>query len=374
MRVYLLVMAVAAAATFLVIPAVRVLARRVHAITPLRERDVHSAPTPRMGGLAMLVGFAVALLVASRTAFLGEMFTATHQAWSILGAAAFVVALGAADDVWDLDWVTKLAGQVLAAGIMVWGGVQLVTVPLFGLSLLSSQMSLAITLLAVLVAINAVNFVDGLDGLAAGMVAIGGVAFFVYAYLLTKATESDYSDLATMVIAAVVGCCLGFLPHNFHRASIFMGDSGAMFLGLTVAAAGIVVTGNIDPGSTETTLALPAFLPLMLPVAVLIVPLIDLVFAVVRRVAAGKSPFAADGRHLHHRLLALGHSHRRSVVILYGWTAIFAFGAVGFAFLPARTVWAVTGVAVLIGAVLTRVPLPVRGGGGRRRDRSRVPD
>lgn len=364
MRVYLLVMLLAAAVTFLVIPAVRVLARRVNAVTPLRDRDVHSVPTPRLGGLAMYVGFAVALLVASRTEFLGEVFTVGTQAWAILAAAGFVVALGAADDVWDLDWVTKLVGQVLAAGIMVWGGVQLVTVPLFGLSLISSQMSLGITLFAVVVAINAVNFVDGLDGLAAGLVAIGGSAFFVYSYLLTVSTETDYSDLATTVMAALVGVCVGFLPHNFWPASIFMGDSGAMFLGLTAAAAGVVVTGNIDPASTERTLALPALLPLLLPVAVLVVPLADLVLAVVRRLAAGKSPMAADGQHLHHRMMALGHSHRRSVLLLYMWTAIFAYGTVGFAFpelLSATTMWIAVGSAVVIGVILTFVPARWRG-------------
>lgn len=360
MRIYLLVMLLAAAVTFLIIPAVRVFARRVNAVTPLRDRDVHSVPTPRLGGLAMYLGFATALMVASRTDFLGEVFTINTQAWAILGGAGFVVVLGAADDIWDLDWLTKLIGQVLAAGIMVWGGVQLITVPLFGLSLISPQMSLAITLVVVIVAINAVNFVDGLDGLAAGMVAIGGSAFFTYTYLLTVETETDYSDLATMVMAALVGVCLGFLPHNFRPASIFMGDSGAMFLGLTVAAAGIVVTGNIDPASTTGNRALPAILPLLLPVAVLLVPLADFALAVIRRLAAGKSPMTADGQHLHHRMMALGHSHRRSVVLFYLWTAIFAYGTVGFAFLPASTMWLVVAAAVILGLILTFVPPMVR--------------
>ncbi|PFG20296.1 MraY family glycosyltransferase [Serinibacter salmoneus] len=361
MRVYLLLMALAAAVTLLVIPLVRALARRVNAVTPLRDRDVHTEPTPRLGGLGMVLGFAVALLVASRTDFLGGVFTSSHQAWAILGAAVFVALLGAADDVFDLDWFTKLVGQTLAAGIMVWQGVQMVTIPLFGLTILSSGMSLALTVLVVLVAINAVNFVDGLDGLAAGMIAIGGTAMFVYTYLLTRQSATDYADLATLVVAAVVGSCLGFLPYNFHRASIFMGDSGAMFLGLTMAAASIVVTGNIDPGATASQ-AFPAFLPILLPVAVVLVPLIDLLLAVVRRLAAGRSPFAADGQHLHHRLLARGHSHRRAVLILYGWTAIFSFGAVALAFLPITTVAIALGVVVAIGVVLTVVPIQVRRG------------
>lgn len=371
MRVYLLVVAIAALTTYLAIPTVRRLARRVHAVTPLRDRDVHSVPTPRLGGLAMFLGFAVALLVAWRTDFLEEVFQANDQAWAILGAAGFVVALGAADDIWDLDWFTKLAGQILAAGIMVWQGVQLLTVPLFGeLALVSSRMSLAVTILVVLIAMNAVNFVDGLDGLAAGLVAIGGTAFFIYSYLLTRMTESEYADLATLVVAAVVGSCLGFLPHNFNPASVFMGDSGAMYLGLTLSAAGIVVTGNVDPASAAdglSTLTLPAFLPVLLPIAVMLVPLLDLGWAVVRRVAAGKSPFAADGRHLHHRLLLRGHSHRRSVLILYAWTFVFAFGMVGFAFLSVRTMVILIAAGIAVGIVVTTVPLPVRR--ARRRQR-----
>lgn len=362
MRVYLLVMAIAAVATFVSVPVVRALARKVNAVTPLRERDVHTVPTPRLGGIAMFLGFALALVVASSTGFLGQVFTVSPQAWAILGAAALICILGAADDIWDLDWMTKLVGQVLAAGVMVYYGVQLITFPIFGLTIGSARLSLAVTLLVVLVAINAVNFVDGLDGLAAGLIAIGGTAFFIYSYVLTVQSESSYSDLATLVIAAVVGACLGFLPHNFFRASIFMGDSGAMFLGLTVSAAAILVTGNIDPG-TETADAskvFPAFLPIVLPVAVMLVPLVDLVFAVIRRMAAGKSPFAADGRHLHHRLMARGHSHRRTVVILYAWTSVFAFGAVALAFLPVMPVLIAMGAIVILGIVLSLVPLPVR--------------
>lgn len=356
-----MVVAIAAVVTFLLIPLVRAASRHWNALTPLRERDVHTVPTPRLGGLAMFGGFAAALVIASRTNFLGEVFTVTDQAWAILAAAGFIVVLGAVDDVWDLDWFTKLAGQLLAAGILVWQGVQLVTLPVAGLTIISSRMSLVITLLVVLVAINAVNFVDGLDGLAAGLVAIGGMAFFGYSYLLTRSTDTDYSDLATMVVAAMVGACLGFLPHNFSRASIFMGDSGAMFLGLTASAAGIVVTGNIDPGTALgpeglSTLTLPAYLPILLPIAVMLVPLADLAFAVVRRIGAGKSPFTADGGHLHHRLLALGHSPRHAVLVMYAWTAVFAFGTVGLAFLPTDVMAVTLTLAVVLALVATLLP------------------
>ncbi|MBK5248844.1 MAG: undecaprenyl/decaprenyl-phosphate alpha-N-acetylglucosaminyl 1-phosphate transferase [Actinomycetales bacterium] len=363
MRIYLLLMAIAAAVTYLATPLARTLAKRSHVLTPVRGRDVHTAPTPRLGGVAMLIGMTVAMLVASRMAFMSGVF-ADNLPWAILGSAGLVCLLGAADDIWDLDWMTKLAGQVLAAGVMAWQGVQLITFPIFGLTIGSSRLSLVVTVLVVVVAINAVNFVDGLDGLAAGLIAIGGLAFFVYTYILTRNDNpTDYSNLATMVIACVVGVCLGFLPHNFFPARIFMGDSGAMFLGLTVAAAAIVVTGQINPAILQTSQALPAFVPILLPVAVIILPLLDMALAVIRRTLSGKSPFQADRKHLHHRLLDHGHSHRRAVVIMYVWTFVFAFSAAALAVFP--TAWVVVGAAVgaAVASVITVVPLPVRTSG-----------
>src|SRR5690625_2272322 len=301
-------MLVAAVVTFAATPIALRLARVTNALTPVRSRDVHTTPTPRLGGLAMLAGFAVTLLIGSRVPFLSGVFD-TMQPWAILAGATLVCLLGVADDIWDLDWMTKLAGQVLAAVIIAWQGVQLITFPIFGLTIGSSRLSLVATVLVVVVAINAVNFVDGLDGLAAGMIGIGGLAFFGYTYLLTRsATPGDYSNLATVVIAAVVGTCIGVLPHNFHPARIFMGDSGSMFLGLTVAAAAITVAGQIDPAVFSEGQVLPAFVPLLvpilLPVAVLLLPLLDMTLAVLRRLRAGQSPFKPDRMHLHHRLLA----------------------------------------------------------------------
>ncbi|WP_127131727.1 MraY family glycosyltransferase [Georgenia sp. SYP-B2076] len=359
MRVYLLVMLVAAAVTFLTTPLVRRFAHVTRALTPVRARDVHTVPTPRLGGVAMLAGLAVSLLVASRVPFLHGVFHDTSMAWGILAGATLVCLLGVADDIWDLDWMTKLVGQVLAAGVMAWQGVQLITFPVFGLTIGSSRLSLITTVLVVVVAINAVNFVDGLDGLAAGMIAIGGTAFFAYTYLLTRdASPGNYSNLATAVIAALVGVCIGFLPHNFNPAKIFMGDSGSMLLGLTVAGAAIVVTGQIDPAAVSTEQVLPAYVPILLPVAVLLMPLLDMTMAVSRRLRAGQSPFQPDRMHLHHRLLALGHSHRRAVLIMYLWTAVFAFTAVGLAFLPTAGVAVGAVLAVALAAVITYNQLP----------------
>lgn len=360
MRVYLLVLLVAATATFLLTPFSRWVALRSGAITAVRARDVHTIPTPRLGGLGMTLGFAIAIVFASTMPFLDAVFS-ERQAWAVVGGALLVCALGIADDIWDLDWMAKLAGQSLAACFMALGGVQLITLPIGGLTMTSPAVSLFATVLVVVVAMNAVNFVDGLDGLAAGMIAIGGSAFFLYTYLLTvQSSTSDYSDLATLIMAALVGICLGFLPHNFHRARIFMGDSGSMVLGLIIAAASIVVTGNIDP-AVPSAAAFPAFIPLLLPVAVLLLPLLDMTMAVLRRLAHGHSPFHPDRLHLHHRMLALGHSHRRAVLILYVWTAVFAFGTAALVVWPWRWVLLGTAVAAVAALAITLGPLRTRG-------------
>lgn len=366
MRAYLLLMLVAAAVTYLATPGARWVARRTNAISAVRARDVHVLPTPRLGGLAMLLGIVVAVVLASRMPFLSDVY-ADPQAWGIVGGAAIVCLLGWADDVWDLDWMTKLAGQVLAAGFMAWQQVQLTWLPTpDGLVITSSRLSLFVTVLVVVVAMNAVNFVDGLDGLAAGLIAIGGSAFFLYSYSLTQqASPENYANLATMLLAVLVGVCLGFLPHNFYPSHIFMGDSGSMVLGLVFAGAAITITGNIDPTATGDALSgaqrVPLFIPLLLPVAVVLLPLLDMALAVVRRVAAGKSPFHPDRMHLHHRMLALGHSHRRAVLILYVWAAVFSFGVAALVRWDWLVVLTGLGVAVVVALVLTLGPLRTRG-------------
>jgi UDP-GlcNAc:undecaprenyl-phosphate GlcNAc-1-phosphate transferase len=359
--VYLLLMLVAAAVTFLTTPFARWVALKTSAISAVRARDVHQVPTPRLGGLAMLIGIIVSVLLASQMPFLSGVFD-DSQAWGIVGGAAIVCALGWADDKWDLDWVTKLAGQVLAAGFMALQGVQLITMPIGGLTITSSRTSLVVTVLAVVIAMNAVNFVDGLDGLAAGIVAIGGCAFFLYTYGLTQqATPDNYASVASLMLAVMVGVCIGFLPHNFHPAHIFMGDAGSMLIGLVMAGAAITVTGNVQPDVMTGAQALPAFIPLLLPVAVLMLPLLDMGLAVIRRLAAGKSPMAPDRMHLHHRMLALGHSHRRAVVILYVWTAVFAFSAAALVRWDWEIVLIWTTVFVVLALLATLGPLRNRG-------------
>jgi UDP-GlcNAc:undecaprenyl-phosphate GlcNAc-1-phosphate transferase len=356
-RAYLLLLAVAAAATYLLTPVARRLAFSWGAITAVRARDVHHEPTPRLGGLAMFGGLLVTVLLASRLPFLDPVFENPHPVIGIVGGAAIACGNGVADDIWDLDWLTKLIGQVLAAGFLAWQGVLLYQMPLFGVTAWSTRVSVFVTVLSVVVAMNAVNFVDGLDGLAAGMLAIGGTAFLAYSYLLTASTSEDYASLATMALSVLVGVCLGFLPHNFFPAHIFMGDSGALLLGFVIASAGIVVTGQIDPGAVTTRASFPAYLPMLLPLAVLVLPLLDMAMAVVRRVGAGHSPFHPDARHLHHRLLALGHSHRRAVAIMYLWTAVFAFGAAGLVRWSTTVVLVAVGLGIVAATVLTLGPL-----------------
>lgn len=361
MRIYLFLLLVAAAVSFLTTPAARLLARRAGAMTAVRDRDVHDSVTPRLGGLAMFAGVAVALLLASQVPFLEGLYTDSTQPWGILAAAGLVCLLGAADDKWDLDWVTKLAGQVLAALLLAWQGVQLVSLPIGGVTLLSGHTSLILTVLVVVVSMNAVNFVDGLDGLAAGVMAIGGTAFFLYAYLLTRsASTTDYSSLAALITAVMIGACVGFLPHNMARARIFMGDSGSMLLGLLLAASTITVTGQVDPARLSGADLLGQFLPILLPIAVMVIPFLDFALAVLRRIGAGRSPFHADKAHLHHRLLSLGHSKTTAVLIMYTWTVVISVGMLLPLVMQTRSVIIFWIVGVLIALFLTFDPLDLR--------------
>ncbi len=357
MRVYLLIGVIAAAVAYLMTPLARWCALRWGAITAVRDRDVHAIPTPRLGGLAMFAGILISILMVSQLPFLAGVYDNPRALIGIVGGGAMVCLLGVADDIWDLDWLTKLLGQILAAGFLCWQGVQLFQLPIGGVTVSSTRMWTFLTIVTVVIAMNAVNFVDGLDGLAAGVLAIGGAAFFLYTYLLTRETSASYASLASLVLAALVGACVGFLPHNVYPARIFMGDSGAMLLGFVLAAAVIVVTGQIEPEQVSRRQSFPAFLPMLLPFAVLLLPLLDMGLAIIRRVGTGKSPFHPDRLHLHHRLLALGHSHRRAVAIMYVWTAVFAFGVGALVLFSTTTVLWLFAAGVVVATLLTVGPL-----------------
>ncbi|AKV55492.1 undecaprenyl-phosphate alpha-N-acetylglucosaminyltransferase [Bifidobacterium actinocoloniiforme DSM 22766] len=343
MRVYLFIAAIAGGATWLLTPLVRHLAIRIGAVGEVRARDVHTVPTPRMGGLAMLLGFATAMFFAARIPFISGLFKTGHQAWVVLGGAVAICLLGMADDLWDLDWMLKLAGQLLVSVFVSWGGLQIISLPLGSLVTASPSLSMAITAFLIVASINAVNFVDGLDGLSSGIVAIGGIAFAIYSYVISRFSPS-YASMATLIDVALVGICVGFLLHNWHPAKLFMGDSGSMLLGYLITCASIVVTGRLDPATIHTSIYLPAFMPILLPILVLFLPVLDMCLAIVRRLSKGQSPMHPDRMHLHHRMLRIGHSVQSAVLILWGWAALFSFGSLTILFVPVR--YAMLGLAV----------------------------
>ncbi|MES2172091.1 MAG: MraY family glycosyltransferase [Actinomycetota bacterium] len=329
----------------------------------IRERDVHTRPTPRLGGIAMFIGIVVTFGVASLFSQFHLIFAKPGPIFAILGAALIVVLIGVADDIWDLDWTTKLAGQLIAAGLLAWQGVQLTSIPIpGGVALLPPYTGLIITVLAIVLVMNAINFIDGLDGLVSGVVIIASSVFFIYSYILAnQIAQTDYFNLAALITAVLIGACVGFLPLNWHPAKLFMGDAGSMLVGLMMATSAISVTGQVDVANVQFARQLvPAFIPILLPFAILIVPLLDFCLAVLRRLRAGKSPFSADRKHLHHRLLDMGHSDVHAVLIFYAWTTVVAVGSLLFLFVP--TVWALTFVAVglVACAVVTLAPLTRR--------------
>jgi len=369
-REYLFAALIASAVTYLATPLFKRLAIRLGAMAPIRARDVHSIPTPRWGGLAMLSGLLIGLLVAFHLPLLHKAFANSHDVVAIASGALVISLLGAADDLWELDALTKFAGQALAAGVMAIQGVQLLWLPINGVIALPPTLGVVATVLVVLVAINAVNFVDGLDGLAAGIVAIGGIAFFSFSYLLAVMHGFSRAGTASLFTVLLVGICLGFLPHNVYPAKIFMGDSGSMLLGYLLAACTISITGQLDANALSAENLAPTLLPLVLPLAILAIPLLDLGWAVLRRTAAGKSPFTPDKYHLHHRLLRIGHSPRRATTVLYVWTAAIAFPVSAIAFIPIRSALLIMLVALTLAVILTR-SLPSEGSAEGDDDRRR---
>ncbi|GAB3756121.1 MraY family glycosyltransferase [Microlunatus parietis] len=338
MREYLLVLLIAAAATFLVSGLCRKLALRFGALAKVRDRDVHTIEMPYFGGLAMLCGLAVAVVVAWQLPFLGGQELVIQDSRAILIAAAIICLVGVLDDLFELSALAKFAGQIVAAGVVVALGVKMLWIPLPGQTIaLDSSASIAITVFFIVLCSNAVNFVDGLDGLATGVVGIGALAFFAYCYLLTVTQDLTRATTASLITVAIAGACLGFLPHNFFPAKMFMGDSGALLLGFLLATSGVSLTGQIDPSQMPSDRGLlPTVLPLVLPVAILALPLLDLVMAYIRRTYQGKWWFAADKQHLHHRLLERGHSQRGAVMLMYGWSALVSFGMIGLGLVQDR--------------------------------------
>jgi UDP-GlcNAc:undecaprenyl-phosphate GlcNAc-1-phosphate transferase len=362
-REYLLVFLVAAGATYLLTVIAREIALRTGAVARVRDRDVHAEPTPYFGGLAMLGGLVAGFLVAEKLPFLSRSGGTLifHDARIVLIAGAMICAVGTLDDLFELDALTKLGGQVLAAGFLVLNGIQYYLFPTGhgGQFALDSAQGALLTAFIVVATMNAVNFVDGLDGLATGVVGIGAIAFFVFCYQLTSLNNVQLASTGALLSAMLGGACLGFLPHNVNPARLFMGDSGSMLIGLVLSASAITLTGQfsgteLSKGAMGSPASLaPTFLPLALPITLLVVPIADLVLAVIRRTRAGRSPFAPDKQHLHHRLLEIGHSQRRAVLIMWMWAALIAGSTVVISLYTGPLMWSGIAVAAVVTVGLT---------------------
>lgn len=372
MREYLLVFLVALSVTYLLTVIAREIALRTGAVAAVRDRDVHAEPIPYLGGLAMLGGLCAAYLVARELPFLGrsEGFV-FDDAGVVLLAGTLVCAVGVIDDIFDLDALTKLGGQVLAAGLLVALGVRFYYFPgADGTQFaLDDAQGALLTLLVVIGTMNAVNFVDGLDGLAAGIVGIGAAAFFLYCYTVSAQNNLTLVTTGALLSAALAGACAGFLPHNFHPARLFMGDSGSMLIGLVLSASTLTLTGQFVGMPTVGGNSLfVTVLPVLLPISLLMVPMVDLVLAVVRRTRAGRSPMSADKQHLHHRLLEIGHSQRRAVLIMWLWAFTLAAGAVLVSLFDDPRVWwslgSMLALTILMTFVLPKVHRPRKTGLG----------
>ncbi|HEX9992187.1 MAG TPA: MraY family glycosyltransferase [Acidimicrobiales bacterium] len=322
---------VAVLTTIVLTPLVRRAAVRLGAVVAPDERRVHPAPLPTLGGVAMFVALVAAMGAAWASGDFEEAFEGSSEPLGIVLGAAVIVAVGVLDDLREVSAPAKLAGMVLAGSVLSLFGVSILffRIPFYGMFSLSADLSALVTVLWVVGMANAINLIDGLDGLAAGITAIAAGAFFLYGERLGDVLEPG--NVGPLVAVVVLGMCLGFLPHNFHPARIIMGDTGALLLGLLMASSTIAVGGRYDdPFSGQTFFF---FAPLFIPLFILGVPILDTLFAIVRRATRRTGVATADKDHLHHRLMRLGHGHRRSVLILWTWTAILS----GFVLYPTYT-------------------------------------
>jgi UDP-GlcNAc:undecaprenyl-phosphate GlcNAc-1-phosphate transferase len=266
-----------------------------------------------------------------------------------------MVGLGAIDDRRGIEALTKFTAQVFIGGVLVLMGATLLYfwIPGLGVVVLDPDLAVPLTILWVVAIANAVNLVDGLDGLAAGMIAIAAAAFFVYT-IRTPSTFGDASP-AALLSAITVGVCLGFLPWNFHPAKIFMGDSGSLLLGMLLAIATIDGVGlNPLPPSGGDIAAIAGVL--VVPLLVLFIPFLDVVLAIARRTWRGQGIGHADKEHIHHRLMDIGHSHRRAVLLMYLWSALISASALAVGLIDGRTTVGLVLLAALALFLVTALP------------------
>lgn len=323
---YLIIGLIAGVSTFLLTPLVSRLARRMGWLYEPNDRTVHTMPIPAVGGLAMYGGFLIALTAARMWDEFDPLFARNSEPQGVFVAMTVIVAVGLWDDVKDISAPAKVTGTVVAGLALVWFGVTMYffRLPFLGVFVLSNDWIPLITVLWLLGLTQAINLIDGLDGLAAGIVAIGAGAFFLYSQQLSDLQLLREPSIGPIMAIIAVGLCLGFLPHNFNPARIFMGDSGALLLGTLMAVSTSVVGGRADTDQRFIGQTFFFLAPLVLPLFILGVPVLDLLFAIIRRATRRKALDVADKGHLHHRLMSLGHGHRRSVLILWTWTALLS--------------------------------------------------
>lgn len=327
---YGIVLAVVTVVTFASMFLVRRLAFRVGAVVKPDERRVHKRPTATLGGIGMLVGLLVGMGVAWSMGSFAPVFEGNTEPLGLVLAAIVMVVVGVIDDLREVSAPAKMAGIVLAASVLVISGISMLVfrAPFLGVFVLSSDWSYLLSVLWVVGMANAINLIDGLDGLAGGIVAIAAGAFFLYSIELGNEGLLQPGNIGALIAVVTLGACLGFLPHNIHPARIFMGDGGALLLGLLMAASTMVVGGRTDRSFSGSSFFF--FAPILIPVVILGVPIIDTLFAIIRRARNRSGISEADKGHLHHRLMRLGHGHRRSVFILWAWTALLS----GFVLYP----------------------------------------
>ncbi len=321
---YIVVGAVAAVVTFVLIPVVRRLSEPLGAVVEPDERHVHTRPTPTAGGAAMIIGVIVAVLVAAFHPEFNNVMAARTEVLGVVLAAGVIWSVGFVDDLREISPPAKVAGMVLSGSIMALTGISILVfrVPFFEILVLSPDWSYLLTVVWVVGMANAVNLVDGLDGLAGGIVAIASATFFLYALRLGNEEVLDPSNPGALWAIITLGVCLGFLPHNVHPARIFMGDGGALLLGMLMAASTMSVGGRSSAEFSGQTFFF--FAPIFIPLVILGVPILDTVWAILRRAARRSSMSTPDKKHLHHRLMNLGHGHRRAVLILWLWSALLS--------------------------------------------------
>jgi UDP-GlcNAc:undecaprenyl-phosphate GlcNAc-1-phosphate transferase len=321
---YGVILAVVAGTTYASLFAIRRLSMRLGAVVRPDERRVHERPTPTLGGVAMLLGVLVGMAVAWAMGAFDAVFEGSTEPLGLVLAAILIAGVGVIDDLRDVSAPAKLAGMVVAASVLVISGISILVfrVPFAGVFVLSTDWSYLLSVLWVVGMANAINLIDGLDGLAGGIVAIAAGTFFLYAHQLGGEGLLAVGNIGPLIAIVVLGACIGFLPHNIHPAKIFMGDGGALLLGLLMAASTMVVGGRTDRSFSGSSFFF--FAPLFIPLVILGVPVIDTLFAIIRRARHRSGISTADKGHLHHRLMDLGHGHRRSVFILWTWTALLS--------------------------------------------------